>query len=120
MCCNGSKREAPQLHAVASTWSSCVELLIQRLFLGMCAHSGLTIYGGDATDTYTHSPALNDTYLSVDYAYAEWYKDVKGVQISKIQVLPVYHALQGHPESGKMWMKLIDNIIIKIFGVHSY
>jgi len=24
MCCNGSKKAVPQLHAVASTWSSCV------------------------------------------------------------------------------------------------
>ena len=64
ICCNGSKREAPQLHVVASTWSLCVELPIQRLFLGMCAHCGLTIYGGDATDAYAHSPAPNGTYLS--------------------------------------------------------
>ena len=96
MCCNGSKRTAPQLHAVASTWSSCVELPIQRLFLRMCANSGLTIYGGDAIDAYVHSHAPNDTYFVVDNAYAEWYKDVKGIEISKRQVLPVpvYHALQ--------------------------
>ena len=37
MCANGSKRAAPGLHAVASTWSSCVELPIQRLFLGISA-----------------------------------------------------------------------------------
>ena len=61
----------------------------------MCAQSGLTLYGGDATDAYAHSPAPNNTYLSVDDAYAEWYKDTKGVEISKRQVLPVYHALQG-------------------------
>ena len=28
-------------------------------------------------------------------------------------VLPVYYALQGHPESGKQWMTMIDNILIK-------
>ena len=71
ICCNGSKCAAPKLHAVASTWLLCVELPIQRLFLGMCAHSGLTIHGGDATDAYRHSPASNNTYLSVDDAYAE-------------------------------------------------
>ena len=86
----------------------------------MCVHSRLTLYGRDATDAYAHSPAPNDTYLSVEDAYAEWYKDVKGVEISKRQVLPIYHALQGHPESGKMWMKLIDNIIIiKQLGFHT-
>ena len=72
MCCNGSKASAPQLHAVASTWSSCVSLPIQRLFLGMCADLGLVIYGGDATDAYAHSPAPNDTYLTIDDAYADW------------------------------------------------
>ena len=77
MFCNGSKHAAPQLHAVDSTCSSCTELPIQRLFLGMCAHSGLTIYGGDSTDTYAHSPAPNDIHLSIDNAYAEWYKDLK-------------------------------------------
>ena len=73
MCCNGSKASAPQLYAVASTWLSCVSLPIQRLFLGMCANLGLLIYGGDATDAYAHSPAPNDTYLTIDDAYANWY-----------------------------------------------
>ena len=53
----------PQLHALDSTWSSCVEISIQCLFLGICADAGLTIYGEDATDAYTHSPVPNDTYL---------------------------------------------------------
>ena len=69
MCWNiGSKKAVPQLHAVASTWSLCVELSIQQLFLGICVNAGLTIYGGDVTDAYAHSPAPNDTYLQVDNA----------------------------------------------------
>ena len=110
---NGSKKVVPQLHIVARTWSSCVELPVQRLFLGICADSGLTIYGGDATDAYAHSLAPNDTYLQVDDAYAEWYKNKTNKTISKRMVLPVKHALQGHPKNGKMWMKMIDNILIK-------
>ena len=112
MCCNDCKKAVPQLHAVASTWSSCVELPVQRLFMGLCADMGLTIYGSDVTDAYAHSPAPNDTYLAVDDAYADWYYKNKGEHISKWMVLPVHHALQGHPESGKMWMKMIDNILI--------
>lgn len=34
-------------------------------------------------------------------------------------MLSVFHALQGHSESGKMWMKLIDNIIINQLGFHT-
>ena len=65
MCCNGSKKAVPQLHDVASTWSSCVELPIQRLFLGICANTGLTIYGGDATDAYAYLPTPNNKYLAI-------------------------------------------------------
>ena len=116
MCYNGSKKAAPQLHAVASTWSSCVELPVQRIFLGIAADLGLTVYGGDATNAYAHSPAPNDTYLAIDDAYAEWYKDTVGKEIDRRYILPVRHCLQGHPESGKMWMHFIDNILIKKMG----
>ena len=61
MCCNGSKKAALELHTVTSTWSSCVEFPIQRLFLRICGDLGLTVFGGDTTDAYVHSPALNDT-----------------------------------------------------------
>ena len=71
MCCKGSKKAVPQLHAVASTWSLCVELPVQQLFLGICANTGLIIFSGDATNAYAHSPALKDTYLQVDDDYAE-------------------------------------------------
>ena len=75
MCCNGSKRAAPQLHAVASTWSSCVELPIQRMFLGMCADINLIVWGLDCVDAYAHACSPSDTYLAVNEAYAEWYEN---------------------------------------------
>ena len=69
--------------------------------LGNAADLGLTVFGGDATDTYAHSSASSDTYLAIDDAYADWYKDKFGEEINRRHVLPVYHYLQGHPESGK-------------------
>ena len=81
------------MHAVASTWSLCVELPIQQLFLGICANTGLIIYSGDATDAYAHSPAPNNTYLQVDDAYTEWYKTKTIKTITKRMILPVKHAL---------------------------
>ena len=75
------------------------------MFFGMCADLGLVIYGGDATDAYAHSPSLNHTYLSVDDAYCEWYYNKYKIKLDRRrQVLPVLHALQGHPKSGKQWM----------------
>ena len=63
-----------------------------------------------------HSLTSNDTYLQLDDAYAEWYKNKTKETISKRMVLPVKHALQDHPESGKMWMKMIGNILINELG----
>ena len=56
-CCNGSKFATPLLHAMVSTWSSCVELPIQRLFIALAAQKGRCMYGGDARDAYAHAPA---------------------------------------------------------------
>ena len=74
MCCNGSKKAAPTLHVVASTWSSCLELPIQRMFLGISAALNMTIYGGDVLDAYTHANSGDiPTYLAVDEPYEEWW-----------------------------------------------
>ena len=84
--------------------------------MGLCADMGLTIHGDNATDVYIHSPAPSDTYLAINDVYANWYFKKHGEQISKRMVLPVNHALQGHSESRKMWMKMIDNILINQLG----
>lgn len=64
MCCNGSKKAVPALHTVASTWSSCVELPVQRIFVGISAALNSTIFGGDVTDAYANANASDlPTYL---------------------------------------------------------
>ena len=121
MCANGSKKAAPTLHAVASTWSSCVELPIQRMFLGISAALKLKIFGADAIDAYAHSPAPDTkTYLSVNEAFKEWWNETCSSRskppITRKFVIPVQHCLQGHLESGKQWMRFIDNILINEMG----
>ena len=62
MCYNGSENTAPQLHAVLFTWSSCDELLVQRMFIEIAADLGLTIFGGNnTTDAYAHYSTSNET-----------------------------------------------------------
>ena len=71
MCCNGSNNAAPQLQVVASTWSSCVKLPVQRLFLEITANLGLTAFRGDTTDAYARFSAPTETYLTIDDACAD-------------------------------------------------
>ena len=56
-----------------------------------------TLYDVVATVAYAHSPVPNDMYLAVNDVYVARYKDTKGFKISRQQVLPVSHALQGTP-----------------------
>ena len=66
-CCDVSKMAAPMLHALASTYSSCVEHPIQRLFFAIAVDQNLRIYEGDAKDAYTHSPGPEiPTFASAD------------------------------------------------------
>ena len=111
-CCDGSKRAAPLLHAIASTYSSCVEQPIQRLFLALSGLLEHKLYAGDAKDAYAHSPAPETpTFVSIDGPYADWYKWKFGKTIDTNHVLPVQHALQGHPESGRLWEEHINKIL---------
>ncbi|KAG7374842.1 reverse transcriptase RNA-dependent DNA polymerase [Nitzschia inconspicua] len=111
-CCDGSLRAAPLLHQVASTYSSCVEQPIQRMFFALAAAHDMRVYGGDATDAFAHSPPPETpTFIMIDDAYAEWYKARFGVTLDRNMVLPVLHALQGHPESGRLWETYINKIL---------
>ena len=47
-CCDGSKRAAPILHALAKTYSSCVEHPFQLQFLALTAAQNFFLYGEDA------------------------------------------------------------------------
>jgi hypothetical protein len=111
-CCDGSPRAAPTLHAIASTYSSCVDQPIQRLFYALSARMNYRVYGGDAQDAFAHSPGPSvPTFVHIDDAYADWYYNKYGVKLDRSFVLPVLRALQGHPESGRLWEKHINSIL---------
>jgi hypothetical protein len=72
----------------------------------------MKVYGGDAQDALAHSPPpATPTCIIIDDAYADWYKARYGVDVDRHLVLPVQHALQGHPESGRLWEERIKQIL---------
>ena len=73
-------------------------------------------YGADATNVFAKAPPQTaPLYVNIDNQYRKWWKTVKGrPQIPKGYVLPVQHALQGHPESPRLWAIMIDNILKSI------
>ena len=112
-CCDGSPRAAPQLK-LANTYSSCIEQPCMRLFFALCAHEGYISLKVDATNAYANSPPPNQpTFVVIDDQYADWYLARYKVAISRDMVLPVQHALQGHPESGALWEKFVNSVIAR-------
>ncbi len=112
-CCDGSPRAAPQLK-LANTYSSCIEQPCMRMFFALCVHEGFISFKVDATNACANSPPPDQpTYAFIDDQYADWYLHCHGIAVSRDMVLPVQHALQGHPESGALWEKFVNTVIAR-------
>jgi Reverse transcriptase (RNA-dependent DNA polymerase) len=90
-----------------------------RLFFALCAYEGFTSLKVDATNAYANSPPPDQpTFVYIDDQYADWYQARHGILLSRDLVLPVQHALQGHPESGALWERFV-NLVIARHGFQS-
>ena len=117
-CLDGSKRAAPWLCMLVQTYSSCVELPCLRLFLAMCAERGYYVTFGDVENAYQQSPPPTIAcFLEVDDTIDDWYQNRFGVKLDRLkQVIPLHRALQGHPEAGVLWERMITDILINQMG----
>ena len=112
-CIDGSKHAAPWLHQFTQTYASCVEQPCQCLFLAVAAAMGLVITIGDTTNAFQQSPPpTQKCFLQIDDMVWLWYqkRHNKDIDPSKY-VIPLEHALQGHPEAGALWEKMIVGIL---------
>ena len=117
-CLDGSKRAAPWLRMMVQTYSSCVELPCLRAFVAMCAIRGYYVCFGDVENAYQQSPPPTiDCYLEIDDTIYDWYYRRFGIKLDrKTQVIPLRRALQGHPEAGVLWERMITDILVNKMG----
>ena len=59
-------------------------------------------------------PPKQGFYIHPDKAFIEWFKARYGKDIPDGWVIPVLAAMQGHPESPRLWEKHCDRILKKI------
>ena len=86
---------------------------IQRLVLALCAAEYHQIHGADVQDACACAKASGvKTCMRANDACIEWTQEVLGKGIKKESVMEVSLSLQGHPLSGKQWMKMMDKIPI--------
>jgi hypothetical protein len=111
-CCNGSYQAASVLHGSSKKYGSCIKQPCMQLFFALASLHGLLVFGADATNAFANSPPpLVATFVAIDDPYADWYFDRFGIHRDWTTVLPVQHALQGHPKSGYLWEVTINKIL---------
>ena len=111
-CCDGSKRATPVLYIVNSTYFSCVNQPVQRLCFVLAAIDDHKVNGVDIKDTLTHSPSPDvPTCMCINNAHSEWWTQRYKKDISHCHVLPILRCFQGHPESGKIYEREINQIL---------
>ena len=114
MCvCNGSPRQKGSV-TLGDTYAASLEQTGSRIFWAATAINNFVTIGADVSNAFAEAPPPKaPLYVTIDQAYKEWYeeKHPNKPPLEKHQVLPVHGALQGHPESARLWALLIDKII---------
>ena len=114
--CNGAPNMAGSV-TLAQTYAAALDQTGARLFWAKSALDNFIILGADASNAFAEAPApVAPLFVRVDKQYRDWYSATFPTEppIPKNAVLRVKKALQGHPESPRLWAKLIDSVIRKL------
>ncbi len=82
------------------------------MFWAIVAQKGLRAYGADCSSAFTEAPPPKfPLYMLIDEAFRDWWENrLKNPPTPETHtVVQVHHAIQGHPESARLWEKLIDS-----------
>jgi hypothetical protein len=112
MVCDGSSRQGTI--TLRHTYANAVMAMSERLFWALTVQQGLTAYGADVSNAFGEAPPPQHPLLMlIDDAFREWWSDhLKRSPIPpECTVVQVQNAVQGHPESPRLWGKHIDGIL---------
>jgi hypothetical protein len=113
--CDGSIRSG-QVWDLAETYANCIEQTSARLFYAVAAAENLLIFGADVSNAFAEAPAPKQPFfIRPDKAFHEWWVNhLKRDPIPHGHIIPVLKAMQGHPESPRLWEKHADKILRQI------
>ena len=115
-CCNGSPKMKGTV-TLGETYAGSLDQTGSRIFWAATAINNFITIGADASNAFAEAPPPKEPlYVTIDQQYREWYQTryPNEPPIPKGYVLPVKGALQGHPESPRLWAQLIDKIILQL------
>ena len=110
--CDGSPR-AGQARILDETYANCVDQTSSRLFYAVAAAENLLVYGADVSNAFAEAPPPKQGFfIYPDRAFIEWWENHKKFPpLPPGSVIPVLSAMQGHPESPRLWEKHADLIL---------
>jgi len=112
MVCDGSARQGTI--TLGHTFANSLDAPSERLFWAVVAKKGLTAYGADCSNAFAEAPPpKHPLYMRIDEAFKDWWEHHLGHPPipPEYTVVRVNNAIQGHPESPRLWEKLIDRIL---------
>jgi hypothetical protein len=113
--CDGSSRGG-KVRVLDYTHANCIDHVASRIFYAMSAAENMQVWGADVGNAFAEAPPPKQGfYIQPDRAFKEWWIARGRKPIQDEEVIPVMRAMQGHPESPRLWEKHGDGII-RSFG----
>ena len=109
--CDGSTRSG-QVRVLDHVYANSLEQTSSRIFYALAAAESLLCYGADVSNAFAEAPPPKQGFfICPDQAFRDWWVSKGRDPIPDGWVVPVLAAMQGHPESARLWEKLIDRIL---------
>jgi len=109
--CDGSTRGG-QVRVLDYTYANCVDQTSSRIFYAVAAAENLLVYGANVANAFGEAPPQKQGfYIRPDKAFIDWWASKGRPPIPPGRVIPVLKAMQGHPESPRLWERHVDKII---------
>ena len=97
---------------ISHTYAGSLDHTASRIFWSISAAKGHIVFGADASNAFAEVPPPKAPLsMIVDQQYRDWYRHTKNVIILEGYDIKVNRALQGHPESLRLWATLINKHI---------
>jgi hypothetical protein len=109
--CDGSNRGG-QVRVLDYTYANSLDQTGSRAFYGVATGENMMCFGADVSNAFGDAPPPKQGFfIRPDTAFKEWWIAKGKDPIPEGYVIPVLAAMQGHPESPRLWEKHIDKIL---------
>jgi len=113
MVCNGSPRQKDNV-TLGHIYANALDSASERLFWAIVASEGLIAIGADVSNAFAEAPGPKaPLYLYINDNFRDWWVNHlhRPPIPSDCNAVHVHNAIQGHPESPRLWERYIDQIL---------